>query len=183
MLYTPVPGTPLFAQMQEEGRMLDGIDLADIHGQFKFNFEHAAISREESKRFLDWAFRFDLERNGPSLFRICETIFQGWKRYHDHPDLRVRAAHRQRNRQAAHHLQRRALGHGEAPEATNAAVSARIRELRHEMEHEFGTATRLLRAVVGPVLLWTSKREDRRLARGKTYEPRTFVDRRNWLGA
>ncbi len=36
---------------------------------------------------------------------------------------------------------------------------------------------------VGPVLLWTSKREDRRLARGKTYEPETFVDRRNWVEA
>ena len=49
MLYTPVPGTPLFAQMQQEGRMLDDVDLADIHGQFKFNFQHAAISRDESK--------------------------------------------------------------------------------------------------------------------------------------
>ena len=89
MLYTPVPGTPLFAQMQQEGRMLD-VDLADIHGQYKFNYKHAAISRDESKEFLDWAFRHDFERNGPSLFRICETTFQGWKRYHNHPDLRVR---------------------------------------------------------------------------------------------
>ncbi|MGO9617366.1 MAG: B12-binding domain-containing radical SAM protein, partial [Bryobacteraceae bacterium] len=31
MLYTPVPGTPLFFQMQEEKRMLDNVDLADIH--------------------------------------------------------------------------------------------------------------------------------------------------------
>ena len=62
-------------------------------------------------------------------------------------------------------------------------MSARIRELRRDVEHEFGTATRLLRTVVGPVLLWTSKREDKRLARGKTYEPKTFVDRRNWVEA
>ena len=33
MLYTPVPGTPLYYQMKEEGRMLDDVDLADIHGQ------------------------------------------------------------------------------------------------------------------------------------------------------
>jgi radical SAM superfamily enzyme YgiQ (UPF0313 family) len=56
MLYTPVPGTPLYAEMLAEGRMLPGVDLADIHGQFKFNFRHAAISRDESKRLLDWAF-------------------------------------------------------------------------------------------------------------------------------
>src|SRR5438045_3349060 len=61
MLYTPVPGTPLFAQMTQEGRMLNGVKLADIHGQHAFNFEHAAISREDSKRFLDHAFRRDFE--------------------------------------------------------------------------------------------------------------------------
>jgi radical SAM superfamily enzyme YgiQ (UPF0313 family) len=181
MLYTPVPGTPLFQQMREEGRMLDGVDLADIHGQFKFNFEHAAISRDDSKRWLDWAFRFDLERNGPSLFRICDTIFQGWKRYHDHPDLRVRrriandAAKLRTTYDAALWVMEKRL------KRTNASVAARIRDLRQDVEHEFGTATRLLRTVVGPVLLWMSKREDKRLARGKTYEPKTFVDRRNWV--
>src|SRR5438477_4980172 len=72
MLYTPVPGTPLFHEMSEQGRMLE-VDLADIHGQHKFNFEHAAISREDSKKFLDMAFNRDFERNGPSLYRICRT--------------------------------------------------------------------------------------------------------------
>jgi hypothetical protein len=36
---------------------------------------------------------------------------------------------------------------------------------------------------LGPVLLWTSKREARRLAAGKTYEPPTVVERRNWTPA
>ncbi len=180
MLYTPVPGTPLFQQMKEEGRMLDGIDLADIHGQYKFNFEHAAISRDESKRLLDWAFRFDFERNGPSLFRICDTIFQGWKRYKNHPDARVR----QRIANEAFKLRTTydaALWAMEKRlKKTNAEVAARIKTLRREIESEFGAATRLVRAVTGPILLWTSKREDRQLANGKTYEPPTFVDRRNW---
>ena len=90
ILYTPVPGTPLFAEMSEQGRMLEGVDLADIHGQHRFNFEHAAISREDSKLLLDWAFRRDFERNGPSLYRICRTTLQGWKRYKNDPDARVR---------------------------------------------------------------------------------------------
>ena len=91
MLYTPVPGTPLFAEMTEQGRMLEGVDLADIHGQDQFNFQHAAISREDSKRFLDWAFRRDFERNGPSIYRICRTTLEGWLRYKNDPDPRVRA--------------------------------------------------------------------------------------------
>src|SRR6185437_2771688 len=90
MLYTPVPGTPLYQQMSEEGRMLSGVDLADIHGQYKFNFRHAAISRDDSKRFLDWAFRRDFERNGPSLYRMSRTMLEGWRRYKHFPDARVR---------------------------------------------------------------------------------------------
>ena len=90
MLYTPVPGTPLYQQMSEEGRMLRDVDYADVHGQFKFNFKHAAISREDSKRFLDWAFWRDFEANGPSLYRISRTLLAGWKRYKDWPDARVR---------------------------------------------------------------------------------------------
>ena len=52
-----------------------------------------------------------------------------------------------------------------------------MRALRLEIESAFGVSTRLMRMVVGPVLLVTSKREDRRLAKGVTYEPPTFVER------
>src|SRR3974377_1767505 len=58
MLYSPVPAPPLYAQIKEEGRLLD-VDLADIHGQWKFNFKHAAISGDLSKKVLDWAFQRD----------------------------------------------------------------------------------------------------------------------------
>jgi hypothetical protein len=34
--------------------------------------------------------------------------------------------------------------------------------------------------VVGPFLYWTARREQRRLAEGKTYEPPTIIERRNW---
>ena len=70
--------------------MLESIDLADIDGQFKFNFRHAAISRDDSQRFLDFAFGHDFERNGPSLYRMCQTMLKGWQRYRDYPDSRVR---------------------------------------------------------------------------------------------
>jgi hypothetical protein len=90
MLYTPVPGTPLYRRDDRAGRMLEDVDLADIHGQDKFNFKHAAISREDSKKWLDWAFRRDFERNGPSIYRICRTTLEGWMRYKNDPDARVR---------------------------------------------------------------------------------------------
>jgi radical SAM superfamily enzyme YgiQ (UPF0313 family) len=180
MLYTPVPGTPLYFQMQQEGRMLEDVDLADIHGQYKFNYTHAAISRDDSKRFLDAAFRRDFEHNGPSLFRICETLFQGWICYRDHADARVR----QRFANEAHKLRttyNAALWAMEKRlKSSNPAVAIRIRELRSAIEREFGIVTRLIRLAVGPVLLWSSKREDHRLKNGVTYEPETFVERTHW---
>ena len=111
MLYTPVPGTPLYAQIRGEGRLLD-VDLADIHGQFKFNFQHAAISRDQSKQLLDRAFRRDFESNGPSLYRIVRTALEGFKRYKDHPDQRIRRRFRREGRVIGHHLHRDAVGHG-----------------------------------------------------------------------
>jgi radical SAM superfamily enzyme YgiQ (UPF0313 family) len=180
MLYTPVPGTPLFEQATREGKMLPGVDLADIHGQFKFNFQHAAISRDDSKEFLDWAFQFDLQRNGPSLFRICDTIFQGWKRYRDSADERVRERMKYEAIKLRTTYNAALWAMEKRLKRTNVEVSQRIRELRKEVEHEFGIATRALRFVAGPLLLWSSKREDRQLAAGKTYEPPTFVERRNW---
>jgi hypothetical protein len=183
MLYTPVPGTPLHEDMTAAGRMLGDVDLADIHGQHQFNFRHDAIPREDSRSLLDWAFRLDYERNGPSLYRLMRTSFNGWRRYHDHPDGRVR------RRIAAEASEFRA-GHGAALWAMerffrdgNREISERVRALRKEVEREFGTACRAVDVALGPLLLWTTRREARRFPRGRRLEPGTFVERRNWLGA
>jgi radical SAM superfamily enzyme YgiQ (UPF0313 family) len=179
MLYTPVPGTPLYQQMAEENRLLTDIDPADNHGQFKFNFRHHFISRDDSKRFLDWAFRRDFERNGPSLYRMCETMLLGWRRYKEHHDPRIRArfARQKRKLRGAYNA---ALWAMEREfKKVNRSVSTEIRDLRREVEREFPSA-RITAAIVGPILLWSSRREEKRLARGQTYEPPIFVDRRNW---
>ena len=183
MLYTPVPGTPLYQQMSEEGRLLNDVDYSDIHGQFKFNFKHAAISREDSKRFLDWAFWRDFELNGPSLYRISRTLLAGWKRYKNSPDLRVR-------RRFAADMGRLAGVYSSALWAmerqfrkVDRRVSEEIGALRREFGRESGWLARMLPTLLGPVLLWTTRREERRLARGKTYEPPTILERNNWIEA
>jgi len=180
MLYTPVPGTPLFFQMEREGRLLDDVNLADIHGQNQFNFRHAAISREDSKRFLDWAFRRDYERNGPSIYRICRTTFQGWLRYKNDPDLRVRARIAREARPLRDGYAASLWAMERSLRDTNVAVSQQIGELRRDIGHEFGLASRLVTRALGPVLAWSVKREEKRLAAGKTYEPAVIIERRNW---
>lgn len=183
MLYTPVPGTPLYGQMAEQGRLLDDIDYADVHGQFKFNFKHAAISRDDSKRFLDWAFWRDFEINGPSLYRIARTLLAGWRRYKDSPDARVR----ERFEREMHRL---SGVYGSALWAmerqfrkVNRSGSERIRALRQEFKKESGIVSRVMPSVLGPVFLWTTRREEKRLARGATYEPPTILQRSNWGNA
>ena len=183
MLYTPVPGMPLYQQMSEEGRMLRDVDYADVHGQFKFNFKHAAISRDDSKRFLDWAFWRDFETNGPSLYRISRTLLAGWKRYKDWPDARVR----ERFTREMHKLNgvySSALWAMERQfRKVDVRVSDQIGALREEFKSESGLVSRMMPAVLGPVLLWSTRREEKRLARGKTYEPPTILERRNWAEA
>jgi radical SAM superfamily enzyme YgiQ (UPF0313 family) len=180
MLYTPVPGTPLYQEMSEQGRLLTDMDPADIHGQFKFNFKHAAISRDDSKRFLDWAFWRDFESNGPSLYRMCRTVLNGWQRYKDHPDPRVRErfAREAKKLNSAYNA---ALWVMEREfRKVNRSVSEQIHKLRREVEKEFPVVARLSASALGPFLWWTTRREERRLAKGRTYEPPTFVERRNW---
>jgi len=180
MLYTPVPGTPLHAEMAEQGRMLESIEYADIHGQDKFNFKHAAISREDSKRFLDWAFWRDFERNGPSLYRMSRTLLEGWKRYKNDPDARVRERFT-RDAEKLRTAYNAALWAMEREfRKVNREVSDQIRGLRKEIDAEFGGVARIASRVAGPVLWWTTRREQRRLAAGKTYEPPTIIERTNW---
>jgi radical SAM superfamily enzyme YgiQ (UPF0313 family) len=180
MLYTPVPGTPLFAEMTAEGRMLEGVDLADIHGQDQFNFRHAAISREESKHWLNWAFRRDFERNGPSIYRICRTTMEGWLRYKNDPDARVRARFAWEARSLSGGYAASLWAMEKHLRGANPAVSEKIRELRKDVGREFGLVSRLTTRALGPVLLWSARREEKRMAAGGTYEPRTIVERRNW---
>jgi radical SAM superfamily enzyme YgiQ (UPF0313 family) len=180
MLYTPVPGTPLYQEMAEQGRLLTDVDFADVHGQYKFNFRHGAISRDDSKRFLDWAFWRDFERNGPSLYRLCQTMLQGWQRYKNHPDPRIRERFTRQVKKligaynAALWVMEREF------KAVNRSVSEQIHQLRREVEKEFPVVARLTAASLGPLLLWSTRREEKRLASGRTYEPPTFLERRNW---
>lgn len=63
---------------------------------------------------------------------------------------------------------------------TNEAVSRTVRTLRKELQIEFGAVSRVAAALLGPLLLWTCRREEKRLARGKTYEPKCIIERSNW---
>lgn len=180
MLYTPVPGTPLYQQMVDEGRLLENVDLADIHGQDHFNFQHSAIPREQSKPLLDWAFRLDFEKNGPSIYRLAKTMMEGWRRYRNDPDPRVRARARAGGRELRHGYGAALFAMEKYLKKSNEEIAVKIRGLRKDMERELGHFTRWVDRVAGPVVLWAARRDARKYPRGRRIEPMTFFERRNW---
>jgi radical SAM superfamily enzyme YgiQ (UPF0313 family) len=180
MLYTPVPGTPLHAEHGSKGTLLSDVDDADTHGQLAFNFRHPHISREDSGKFLLRAFQRDYEINGPSVMRIANTLLQGWKRHKNHPETRVR----ERYRRESEGLPVAYAGALYAMEryfrSRNAPLIKKIRHLRAGLREEFGLTTGLTAPIVGSAIYQLLRREERRLARGWTYQPPTFIEKRNW---
>lgn len=178
MLYTPIPGTPLYEQHRRAGTLFGEAKMptADTHGQYRFNYRHKHIPEGREETYLLNAFHRDFERNGPSLARLQRVLLTGWQKYKNHPQARIRRrfefevaglkstwagavwAMRQEYRQD------RRLG----PE---------LAELLKDIYREFGWKTRLAAPVVGRYLLASIKREEKRLARGWTLEPNCFYEK------
>ena len=131
--------------------MLPGVDLADIHGQHAFNFQHAAISAKDSKHWLDFAFRRDFERNGPSIYRICRTTLDGWRRYGNDADARVRARFAREARALERWLRRRPLGHGAPPAQRIPRSRSRSAPCARKSAASSAWSAALVTAVLGPV--------------------------------
>jgi len=92
MLYTPVPGTPLFEEHKANGTLLDPEckETADIHGQLRFAHKHPHIPPGMETEILRNAFTRDFETNGPSIIRMARATLRGWKKYGKHTDPRIR---------------------------------------------------------------------------------------------
>ncbi|MEW6260457.1 MAG: radical SAM protein [Thermodesulfobacteriota bacterium] len=178
MLYTPNPGTQLYEKHKAEGSLLtsDEIDIADTHGQYRFSFRHPHIPAGWETKFLADAFQRDFEVNGPSLARLIRTQMEGWKRYRNHPDARIRRRIAWENRSMATTYagavwaMQRWFGRLGKP-------LPMLDSLLSEMKASFGWQARVLAPVVGMRLLVSMRAEDRRLREGKTYEPTTFLEK------
>jgi hypothetical protein len=177
MLYTPVPGTPLWKRHKEEGTLLGASECptADVHGQTRFNYRHPHIRDGQEGEMLLRAFRRDFEVNGPSIVRMLGTLLKGHLRHRHHPDPRVRARFLWEMRD----LRTTYAGILWASERwfrSSPGVRARIRHVRDDLRAAFGWRTAVWGAVAGPILYATSRLEQRRLRRGWTYEPPTFYE-------
>ena len=180
MLYTPVPGTPLYAEHQNRGTLLADVDIADTHGQYQFNFIHPHISREQSGEFLLQAFRRDFAVNGPSVLRIARTLLQGWLHHKHHPERRIRDRFRREARSLPFSFASALWAMERRFRSSNDPLTHKVRQLRSQINREFGLKARLAGSIGGRIVRRLIHREEERLERGWTYQPPLFVERRNW---
>jgi hypothetical protein len=110
-------------------------------------------------------------------------MLQGWQRYKSDPDPRVRERFVWEMEKLRGPYNAALWAMERQLRRANHDVGERVRALRREVEKEFGMAAKMTARLLGPVLLWTTRREEKRLARGKTYEPPTFLERTNWVEA
>ncbi|MDP7349083.1 MAG: radical SAM protein, partial [Phycisphaeraceae bacterium] len=177
MLYTPIPGTPLYAEHSAKGSLLSREEVpdADTHGQSRFNFHHPHIKDGKESDFLLRAFQRDFDINGPSILRLARTTLHGWLRYKSHPDLRVR----ERFRWEASELPGAYAGALWAAARwfkDNRGVYDRIATILRDIHGEFGVKSRIAAPIAGRFVRWRLRREQRNLDRGRTYEPPTFYE-------
>lgn len=178
MLYTPVEGTPLHAELSEQGRMKDRHEFhpGDIHGQLIFNFRHPHISGKQEAEFMVRAFQRDLEVNGPSVVRLVRTTMAGWKRYKSHPDPRIQ-------RRFAFEAKDMSTTFAALVWAANRyyrqvpSIHSKVSMILDELVRQFGWRSRVFAALGGRYVLWKMRREEKRLASGWTYEPPTFYEK------
>lgn len=179
MLYTPIPGTPLHAEHRAKNTLLSAelIDDADVHGQLRFNFRHPNFADGEETAFLHAAFETDFQHNGPSLIRMIETTLDGWLRYKNHPNPRIRARyHREATGLATSYAGALWAAQGWFKKQGNMRVVEIIRNLRNRLQAEFGWLFRVMGPLVGSYVRWAMRREYERMQAGWTLEPPTFYE-------
>ncbi|SPD74549.1 Radical SAM domain protein [uncultured Desulfobacterium sp.] len=178
MLYTPLPGTALYENHRSNGTLIPEAEFsaADAHGQYRFNFTHQHIKDGREEHYLINAFQRDFDVNGPSIARLIRTTLNGWQRYKDHPNERIR----RRFSLKAKALKTTYAGAVWAMKKWfrgNQPMREKMDEILDRLFREFGWKTRIIAALSGEALYHTLKREEARLAKGWSYEPRPIYEK------
>jgi radical SAM superfamily enzyme YgiQ (UPF0313 family) len=168
--YAPIPDTPLWARMSREGRLIPGIAWEDMHAFNEPWYYHPHFTVKEGKEIQEEAYRRDFYELGPSLFRLIETEYRGWDylRHAKKPHLRARAEHFAGQMRIYKIL----LAAMESLVPTE-PMREMIKELRKEVEKNFGKIDPLSRTAAGGIFLAGRFREFRNRYWGDVLQPPT----------
>jgi hypothetical protein len=161
MLYMAMPGTPLWKEMKAQDRLKENFPWSDIHGQHVQNWKHDHIPDAVMTQKIDHAFDRDFEVLGPSILRMIQTQWNGYKNTAswDHELVQMRRA-ALRKKLFFYTLlldaMRRDL------KSIGNATHEKARRLRDEIIQEIGLKGRLGAWVAGPYVARRIKAEAKR---------------------
>lgn len=121
------------------------------------------------------AFKRDFEVNGPSIVRTISTLMNGWKKYKNHPEKRIR-------RRFESEVEKMPGLYAGALWATrhwfrdNPRIAGKIADLLNSVYREFGLKSRFAAPAIGKIVLHFLHRETRRLQNGYACEPPMFYE-------
>ncbi|MEI6035374.1 MAG: cobalamin-dependent protein [Verrucomicrobiae bacterium] len=177
MLYTPVPGTPLFEEHRAKGTLVDPDckETADIHGQLRFAHIHPHIPAGMETEMLRNAFTRDFEANGPSIMRMARTTLCGWKKYGKHKDLRIRKRFR-REGTSLRFQYAAVLWATRRWYRNDPAMYRKADALLKDLVKEFGPASKIAASLGGRIVLKKLRAEAAQPS-PESAEPPTFYER------
>jgi len=170
--YAPVPRTPLWERMLDEGRLIPGIPWEDMHAFSEPWFYHPHFTAQEAREIQEKAYLRDFYELGPSWFRHIETDYIGWKYLSQsaNPHLRIRAdflAHRMKQ----YKILLAAMDYLVPTDHMRELIG----NLRQQAESSFGTTGLFQMAVARGIFLAGRFREYRNRHWGDVIQPRTKI--------
>ncbi len=178
MLYTPLPGTPLYLEHKEKNTLLAETDvpIPEIHGQSRFNFQHLHIPSGQETSYILSAFEKDFKINGPSLARLIRTMLKSWKKYKNHPDKRVAKRVKEQSKPLPI-IYAGGIASMIRYYRTNKPILGQLKLIWNDLCSEFGLISRILASLVGLFAFRIICKEEKRLAEGWTYEPAVIYEK------
>jgi radical SAM superfamily enzyme YgiQ (UPF0313 family) len=173
-LYAPCPGTPLYDKLKEENRLLLDIPYEDWHDFKQPWFIHPHFTLWEAEKVQEEAYLRDYYELGPGLVRFIRDDFEGYQNLKRStlPRLQARARFLARNMGRY-----RAILLGSEPLVPKPEMREAIRELRRQIELEFGSASLLEHLEGWGLSQFGRVRQLRTRLLGDDIQPRTRLTR------
>lgn len=167
----PLPGTALFEDYHQQGKLRFDVPFEDWHGQDKIWFNHEHFTRDETAAYTKMAFLRDYEKHGPSLLRLADTSLRGYRTVKKHADPRINGLTERLKKRC---IELRPVFEACRSSAENKATLDLVNYLEGEYKKEFGGET-FVEMIASKVLLAASAVERFKLRNPKhMYQPPTM---------
>jgi radical SAM superfamily enzyme YgiQ (UPF0313 family) len=178
MLYMPLPGTALYDDYADKSLLYgdEDFDLADSHGQYKFNYKHPLISPGEENSLLLKAFERDFQVNGPSVLRFFETLLNGWEKYSSSKNERIQKLIMERTKPFIH-IMPGLLKSMRNFTKKNDRSTHKFDDIQKRAYSHASITDKALAPFISLFVTFFMEMEKRRLSRGFAFEPPTFYEK------